>query len=265
VVTWPEAPRALSNLEVVLQAFGDGTIFGTPYGEGPVRVVWLHGWARQGQDFAAAAALLAERGVASLALDLPGFGASPAPATARGARQYAELVAPVLADLGGAPFVLVGHSFGGRIACVIAAKHSELVDHLVLTGVPLIRRGHSRAPGAFRLLRWMHRRGLVSEARMESARQKYGSTDYRNAHGVMRDVLVANVNESYEDELERISAPVTLLWGERDEVTPEDVATRASVVLRATHTLVSLPGVGHLLPTEAPADLATTVLGVARS
>ncbi|HEY5092753.1 MAG TPA: alpha/beta hydrolase [Acidimicrobiales bacterium] len=248
----------------MLQAYGDGTIFGTPYGEGPVRVVWLHGWARQGQDFAVAAALLADHGIASVALDLPGFGASPAPTKGGGAREYAELIAPVLVGLGDAPFVLVGHSFGGRIACVVASKHPELVDQLVLTGVPLIRRGHSRAPRAFRLLRWLHRRGVVSEARMESARQKYGSTDYRNAHGVMRDVLVANVNESYEDELATIVAPVTLLWGERDDVTPEVVATRASAVLSATHTLVSLPGVGHLVPTEAPADLATTVFGVVR-
>jgi pimeloyl-ACP methyl ester carboxylesterase len=246
----------------VLQAYGDGTIFGTPYGEGPVRVVWLHGWARQGQDFAVAATLLADHGVASIALDLPGFGASPPPATSGGAREYAELIAPVLSGLAGAPFVLVGHSFGGRIACVVASRHPELVDQLVLTGVPLIRRGHSRAPQRFRLLRWLNRRGLVSEARMESARQRYGSTDYRNAQGIMRDVLVANVNESYEDELATIVAPVTLLWGERDDVTPEVVATRASAVLRATHTLVSLPGVGHLLPTEAPADLATTVFGV---
>jgi pimeloyl-ACP methyl ester carboxylesterase len=246
----------------VLQAYGDGTIFGTPYGEGPVRVVWLHGWARQSQDFAVAATLLAEHGVASVALDLPGFGASPAPAIAGGARAYAELIAPVLLALGSGPFVVVGHSFGGRIACVVASKHPALVGQLVLTGVPLIRRGHSGAPRMFRLLRWLHRRGHLSEARMESARQKYGSTDYRNAQGIMRDVLVANVNESYESELASIVAPVTLLWGERDTVTPEEVAMRASGVLRATHTLVSLPGVGHLVPTDAPGDLAATVLGL---
>jgi pimeloyl-ACP methyl ester carboxylesterase len=248
----------------VLKAYGDGTIFGTPYGEGPVRVVWLHGWARQSQDFAAAAVLLADEGIASVALDLPGFGASPAPASGIGARGYAELIAPVLTDLGVGPLVLVGHSFGGTIACVIASSHPELVEQLVLTGVPLIRRGTARAPGMYRLLRWLHRRGVLSEVRMEAARQRYGSSDYRNASGTMRDVLVASVNESYEHELATIVAPVTLLWGERDNVTPEDVALRASHILQATHTLVSLPGVGHLVPTDAPTDLARTVMGVVR-
>jgi len=28
----------------VLRAYGDGNIFGEPYGQGPVRIVWLHGW-----------------------------------------------------------------------------------------------------------------------------------------------------------------------------------------------------------------------------
>jgi len=59
-------------------------------------------------------------GVASVALDLPGFGASTAPAVAGGARRYAELVMPALKEIGDGPFVLVGHSFGGTVACVIA-------------------------------------------------------------------------------------------------------------------------------------------------
>jgi pimeloyl-ACP methyl ester carboxylesterase len=94
---------------------------------------------------------------------------------------------------------------------------------------------------------------------MEEARQKYGSRDYRNASGVMRDVLVASVNESYEVELARLEVPVTFLCGEEDREVPLGVATRASSLLTGTHTLKSLPGVGHLLPTEAPGELANVV------
>ncbi len=248
------------SLRYVLRAYGDGNIFGEPYGQGPVRIVWLHGWARRGQDFAAAASELARRGVASVALDLPGFGASTAPAVAGGARRYAELVMPALKEIGDGPFVLVGHSFGGTVACVIAANNPEVVRSLVLTGAPLLRSPSSRSsPMVYRALRWLHARRLVRDARLEAARQKYGSRDYRDATGVMRDVLVASVNESYEEELARLEVPVTLLWGEEDHEVPLDVATRASGLLSTTHTLQSLHGIGHLLPSEAPDALANVV------
>lgn len=223
-------------------------------------MIWLHGWARRGQDFAPAATELAQRGVASVALDLPGFGASPAPEVPGGARLYAELVLPALQEIGNGPFVLVGHSFGGTVACVVAAQHPELVRSLVLTGAPLLRSPSSKSsPMAYRVLRWLHGRGAVSDKRMEFARQRYGSRDYRSATGLMRDVLVISVNESYEDELVRLEVPVTLLWGEEDREVPLDVATRASALLNTTHTLQALHGIGHLLPSEAPGDLANVV------
>ncbi len=259
-MTFPWAAHRISSLDFVLRAYGEGKFFGEPYGEGPVRVIWLHGWARRGQDFAAAASELAQHGVASVALDLPGFGASPPPATAGGALDYAELVVPALVEIGDGPFVLVGHSFGGRVACVLAARHPELVRSLVLTGVPLLRRASSkRSPWAFRMLRWLHARGAVKDERMEAARHKYGSSDYRSATGLMRDVLVISVNESYEEELKSLDVPVTLLWGDEDREVPPDVATRASTLLRTTHTLQSLQGIGHLLPVEAPHELASVV------
>jgi pimeloyl-ACP methyl ester carboxylesterase len=250
----------VSNVEFVLRAYGDGNIFGEPYGNGPVQVIWLHGWARRGQDFSAAATNLAHRGVASVALDLPGFGASAAPVIAGGARHYAELVMPALKEIGDGPFVFVGHSFGGTVACVVAANHPEMVRSLVLTGAPLLRTPSSRtSPLAYRALRWLHAHGMVSSTRIERARQKYGSRDYRNASGVMRDVLVASVNESYEEEVARLNVPVTLLWGDEDREVPLEVATRASALLSATHTLHSLSGIGHLVPSEAPDALADVV------
>jgi pimeloyl-ACP methyl ester carboxylesterase len=223
-------------------------------------VVFLHGWARRGQDFAACATELAAHGVASVALDLPGFGSSPNPTVAGGRRHYAELVTPALQKLGEGPLVLVGHSFGGAVATVIAAHHPELVRALVLVGVPLVSVSTpTRAPRRYRLIRFLRTKGMVSEVRMEAARQRYGSSDYRNSSGVMRDVLVASVNETYEDEVKMQSVPVALLWGELDDVTPVDVAIRSLELLSSPHSLRILPGIGHLLPTLAPHELATTI------
>lgn len=245
----------------MLRAYGDANLFGETFGEGPVKVVWLHGWGRRGQDFSAPARTLAAAGFASVALDLPGFGASPAPEVVGGARHYAELLVPAIREISGEPLVIVGHSFGGRVATVLAAVHPELVKSLVLTGVPLLREAAVRRPPlAYRLIRWLHGRGVVDERRMEQARQRYGSTDYRNARGVMRDVLVVTVNESYEDELSRLKRPVTLLWGSDDTEAPLAVASRAQQMVAAPTSLRVLDGTGHLVPTSAPVELAEAVL-----
>jgi pimeloyl-ACP methyl ester carboxylesterase len=244
----------------VLRAYGDGRLFGEAYGDGPVGVLWLHGWGRSSKDFNGAALELARSGVASVALDLPGFGASPAPAAAGGAHLYAAAVAPVLASFAPTPVVVVGHSFGGVVATVLAAEHPTNLRALVLTGSPLLRRATAAAtPGRYRVLRALHRRGLVGEARMEAARQRYGSRDYRAAQGVMRDVLVATVNERYEADMARVAVPVWLLWGDDDTEVPLAIAERARGYFSAGVSLRVLDDVAHFVPTEAPLELVSVV------
>ncbi|MGH9020464.1 MAG: alpha/beta fold hydrolase [Acidimicrobiales bacterium] len=241
----------------MLRAYADGSLFGEAHGDGEPRVLWLHGWARRGRDFDGAAQVLADRGVASVALDLPGFGATPAPERAGGAREYARAVAPVLGEIATSPVVLVGHSLGGRVATVLAATNPDRVAGLVIVAAPLVRLGAAAPPpAAYRAVRWLARRGVVSDARLEAARQRYGSADYRAAKGVMRDVLVTMIGEDYSDELARVSAPASLVWGERDAEVPVAVARRVIEILGGRAPLAVLAGVGHLVPTEAPLALA---------
>ncbi|MFZ1062022.1 MAG: alpha/beta hydrolase [Acidimicrobiales bacterium] len=245
----------------MLSAYGDGTVFGEPFGDGPCRVIWLHGWARQGHDFASSAIGLAALGTSSVALDLPGFGSSPAPTVAGGARSYAQSIVPVLRELAQEPVVLVGHSRGGCIATVVAATHPDLVKSLVITGSPLVRRETTaKSPLRYRLTRSLHSRGLVSPQKMESARRRHGSSDYRNVSGIMREVFVMMVNESYESELAKIQAPIYMVWGENDHEVPVEVAKKAGVFVKSPHSLRVLDDVGHLVPLEAPSDLVQTVL-----
>lgn len=245
----------------MLRAYGDGKVFGETYGEGECRVAWFHGWARQGNDFASSAIGLAALGTSSVALDLPGFGSSPAPTVAGGARSYAQLLIPVLREMAVEPLVLVGHSRGGCIATVIAATNPELVKALVITGSPLVRREVSaKPPFRYRMTKTLHSRGLVGSRTMESARRRHGSSDYRNAMGIMRDVFVMMVNESYETELAKVQAPIYMVWGENDREVPVEVAKKAAMFVKSPHSLRVLEEVGHLVPSEAPSDLVQTVL-----
>ena len=222
---------------MALTALLDGAVLAERTGDDP-RVLALHGWGRTRADWLPALAAPA------LVVDLPGFGASPPPPAAWGSRAYAEQLAPLL-EQGG--WTVAGHSFGGRVAVQLAAGWPSLVDRLVLTGVPLLRRqGSGRAPLAFRLAKRAHALGLLSDERMEAQRRARGSADYRNAEGVMRDTLVTLVNEDYRDLLPGISCPVELVWGARDTAAPLAMVREAAQLLpEATLTVSSSSG--HLL------------------
>ena len=97
---------------------------------------------------------------------------------------------------------------------------------------------------------------------MEAARQRYGSADYRAAQGVMRQVLVRAVNETYEAQLDAVRCPVHLVWGGDDTVAPLEVADRSLGRPAPRGDLVVLPGVGHLTPLLAPSALRTAGGGV---
>jgi pimeloyl-ACP methyl ester carboxylesterase len=110
------------------------------------------------------------------------------------------------------------------------------------------------------MIRALHGVGWVGDDRMELARQRYGSTDYRAARGVMREVLVTVVNESYEAQLGEIRQPVHLIWGANDRDVPVEVARRAITHLRRAE-LTMLEGVGHHVCLEAPEAVRAAVLG----
>lgn len=231
----------------MLKAFDSGRLFGAVHGDAPARVLALHGWRRTSADFDRVLA-----GMSAVALDLPGFGASPEPPSGWGAADYADAVAPVLDELD-TPVVVLGHSFGGRVAVCLAAARPDAVKALVLTGVPLIRppAAARKPPLKFRAARWLNRRGVLPDERMEALRRQHGSADYRAAAGVMRDVFVRVVNESYEAELARVRCPIELVWGDDDAEARLAVAESALAVVPDAKLTVA-PGAGHLTPLSAP-------------
>ena len=243
----------------MLTSLAGGRLLGARYGAAPARVVALHGWRRTHADFADVLA-----GLDAVAPDLPGFGATAPPDTRWGAAEYAGAVAAVVADES-PPLVIVGHSFGGRVATMLAANRPELVSALVLSGVPLAPpRGSPapRPPWRYRAAKTLARTGIVRPERLERSRQRHGSEDYRTATGVMRDVLVTVIAETndgtYMKALAQTTCPVELVWGERDAVAPPSVAMEAASALPHARLTV-VPGIGHLTRLEAPAALREAI------
>lgn len=246
------------SVEFVLRAYANGALFGESFGSERARLLVLHGWRHDHHDFDQLLSRCSGLGISSLALDLPGFGDSPPPKIAWGTIEYAKCVLSVLDEMAPNP-VILGHSFGGRIALQIAATYPDRIEGLILTGVPLVTvQGKPRSRMPYRMIRKLAELGLVSDSRLEQARQRYGSEDYRSANGVMREVLVRTVNEHYDEIVPNVKAHVEMVWGEFDTVVPIAVAKEA-LKLFPNASLTTAVGIGHMTPTDAVDDLALAV------
>ena len=116
-------------------------------------VVLLHGMKFQAETWRELGTLeeLAALGLRVLAVDMPGFGKSPA-----AERPSGEVLLQLLDALGVDHAVLIGPSMGGRIALEFAIAHPGRVAGLILAGPVGVaeNRGHLGAITAPTLLIW---------------------------------------------------------------------------------------------------------------
>lgn len=258
-------PRVVSTalgvtLCIVLTTLLDGELLAERHGDSSFSVVALHGWGRTRADWNPVLS-----GLDAIAIDLPGHGATQAPATAWGSPQYADHVLAALdRELDGEDrkIVLLAHSFGGRVGIHMAAHRPELFSRLVFTGVPFIRpTGSGKSPALFRVAKRLHRLGLLPDSAMNHYRERYGSADYRDAHGIMREIFVKVVNENYDAEIATVAdaqIPMDLVWGSEDTAAP--LSANAVVADRVPSAqLEVINGSGHLLDGPLRGALITAV------
>ena len=227
----------------MLTALANGDLLAEKTGATPPIVIALHGWMRTGADFAPIVS-----GLDAVSIHLPGMGVTPEPPEAWSTGRYAEAVADAIEGFG--PVILLGHSFGGRVAVRLAASRPNLVRGVVLTGVPLVRLTAPSKPAlGFRVIRSLAKAKLVPQSMLEAQRRKHGSADYLAARGVMRDILVGAVSDNYDDDLRRLSTPVRMVWGELDTAAPADAGQAAAAMVRGAR-FRTVPGAGHLMEGE---------------
>jgi pimeloyl-ACP methyl ester carboxylesterase len=224
-------------------------------------LVMLHGWAQSLKDLSPMGELISRTREVHL-IDLPGFGASPKPATDWDTSQYAERIFKYLEDNGLQNVDLLGHSFGGRVAIRLASKHPERLRSLILINSHGLRlkqpfpknirssllkiaakwcKGVDKAFGSKLFENWFTPR--------------YGSRDYKNA-GSLRNILVKTVNEDLTSDAKTINVPTFLLWGEADHETPVAIGARFHELI-PNSKLTILPGKDHFPFTGEGSHLCT--------
>ncbi len=104
-------------------------------GDSGPRVVFLHGLFGQGRNFSRIAKALTPD-YRSVLVDLPDHGRSPWTDQVRYEAMADAVAATLLERYAGEPAGhVVGHSMGGKVAMLLALRHPELVDRLVVVDI----------------------------------------------------------------------------------------------------------------------------------
>lgn len=232
-------------------------------------VILLHGFGASLHTWEPWAKVL-ERDLRVVRIDLPGSGLSAPDPTGdyTDARSITVLLA-LMDRLGLSKASLVGHSIGGRIAWMLAAKHPERIDQLVLVAPdgfasPGFEYGQAPRVGLavkamrYFLPKWLLRMSLAPAYGNPAAMTDALATRY---HDLMlgpgtREAMIARMQQTVLADpaplLAQISAPTLLVWGEKDGAIPFSNAADYQRALPQAK-LASFPGVGHLPHEEAPA------------
>lgn len=253
-------------------------VCGTPVryadlGEGPP-IVFVHGLGGSWQNWLENMPRMAELGYRAIALDLPGFGASPMPPWEISISRYGEVLGELCKALELPPCVLVGSSLGGFVAAEVAVGEPEWVDRLVLVSAAGISHASMRRepvlagarltalanPLLFRLdLTAMRRPGLRKLAfagvmrHPERLRRELLVEYLAPALGAPGFIPATGALVGYDllDRLGRIRVPTLVVWGRDDLIVPARDA--AGFVGRIPDSrLVVFGDCGHVPMTERP-------------
>jgi len=222
-------------------------------------MVFLHGWGGSRDSLRGIGVLFQHTHTVHL-VDLPGFGEAAAPPSDWSTINYTDLIQQYVLDRLKGTVVVVGHSFGGRVAVRLAARHLPTVKALVLMGVPgLPQQRFSRRAVRRWWIRTLRRavialQPLIGARGVEWHTRSYGSKDYLAA-GELRSVFVRVVNEDLSESAAAIDCPTLLLWGTDDAETPPWLAERYREIIGKRAKLELLPRKDHHLYTGTGAHL----------
>ena len=216
--------KKIKNIKINYKQYGNGD-----------DVILLHGWGQNIQMMDPLGKNL-EGNHRITIIDLPGFGLSSEPESVIGVPDYADVVHELLKELKIKNPIIIGHSFGGRVAICYASKYST--KKIVLFGAPCVRHEHkSKKQTLFKVMKKI----IIFRPFINILKKYLGSPDYKNATPKMRDILVKTVNLDLSDYAKKINCEALLIWGENDTAVPLSEAKELDSLLKNS-ALIVLPG-----------------------
>lgn len=235
----------------------------TESGVGEPALIFLHYWGGSSRTWQDVIDRLGGR-PRSIALDQRGWGGSVATDGRYDLSAMADDTEAIARTLGLSRYVLVGHSMGGKVPQIVAARRPDgLVGLVLVAPAPPTPMPVPEAQRAAMLLSYNSREGveqalsvLAGGPLSPELREQVIEDTLRGAPAAKRAWTERNMMEDVSAGLTAVSVPVIVVIGDRDQVEHEPALRQTFARLLPQATFRVLKGIGHLSPLEAPNELA---------
>ncbi len=247
----------INGVKTSYQVFGEGL----PAQAGKPFVIF-HGWGSNSTRWSIVAEQLSQQGYKVIVPDLPGFGESTALSTAWNMNNYIKWVEEFVKELNLEEFYLMGHSFGGALACKLAIKYPQEVKKLFLVAAASVRKKtvtkstYKNLSKVVKIFSFLPFYELFRKSFYKFIIRK---SDYVHVPDQMKETYKNVISEDLSQFTGFIRTPTVIIWGDKDQSTPiEDAYFMNSKIKNSK--LVVIAGAGHALNKECPEILAEKIL-----
>lgn len=209
---------------------------------GETALIFLHGWGQSFATFTTVVEAFQDR-YRIIGVDFMGFGNSSQPSEPLTLDDYVSQLHTLIRLLHITDPILVGHSFGGRVAIRYSSLHPP--KKLILISTAGIRKHGIRyyyRISRYKILKRIYK--LLSETKYQALISSSGSEDFQNAPPVMKKTLSNIVGLRQTRDMKKIGTETYLIWGVHDHVTPytDGIAIRKLI---STSKLIPFYQSGH--------------------
>ncbi len=196
-------------------------------------IVYLHGWGQNIEMMMPIAKPFLDTN-RIIIIDLPGFGESEEPKRAWTLQDYVKMIHELLDKLKIKEPNIIGHSFGGKLAILYGSQYKT--KRLVLLASPY-KIKIQKVTTKMKVLKSLKKvPGLNKIA--DAMKKHMGSTDYKNATPMMREILVKHVNTDATEDAKKITCPTLIVWGTNDQAVPVADAYDLEKIIKNSGTVI---------------------------
>ncbi len=233
-------------------------------------ILVLHGWGASSSSWKKVQEILAKKGFKVFCPDLPGFGKTGVPESIWGVADYVDWVLEFTKSQNFENFILLGHSFGGRISIKFSNYYPNKVQSLVLCNSAglkikpsLKRRIVLYFISFLKLIFGVTFFNKLKEEFKDLFYFAISSTDYAKANMKMKKVMKRVIAEDLLRYLSGIQSDTLIVWGEKDKMIPLKHAHVFNQEIENSRLKI-ISGVGHSPHLEVPEKLSKIILDFLR-